>query len=60
MGLRTLTLSILGSPEISNSSLSLLSVRVVTSMNPSPTMMSLMFSEKVVMGSSEPGVCLRL
>ena len=57
-GFSTLTLSSHGSLDISYSSLSLMSVRVMTSMNPRPTITSLMFSEKELMGSSPPAVCL--
>ena len=56
MGFMTRTTSTSGSPEISNSSFWLLSVRVVTSLKPSPTMTSLRFSENVVRGDMEPEV----
>ena len=56
MGFNTLTLSSLGSPEFSNSSLSELRVSVVTSVNPRPTITSRRSSEMLVMGISPPVV----
>ena len=54
--MRTRTTSTSGNPGISNSSLWLLRVRVLTSVNPRPTRMSLSDSENAVSGSRAPGV----
>ena len=56
IGLRILITSTSGRPEMPNSSSWLLSVRVVTSLNPRPTMTSLRFSDSVVRGSNPPEV----
>ena len=56
MGFLTVTASTSGRPDISNSSLLLLRVRVVSSVYPSPIIISLTFSEKEVSGRSFPNV----